>query len=146
MSDTPSATTTVAAKEPDVLINAVKLGGDTIIAPGVSQLLDGHVISGAIHAVVGVGLRVALGPVVGTAAWFLTAANSYALSSTNQNLLQLGQAAAQGASRGVREASQGARPAAVQSVPEASVSPATEEAASRPRRQKAAEPQPEPSA
>lgn len=63
--------------------NAIKLLGEAFV-PGASLLMDGHVASGAVHAVVGTWARVALGP-VGLA---LVVANSFSKSATGKNLIK----------------------------------------------------------
>jgi len=63
--------------------NAVKLIGEAFI-PGASLLMDGNILSGGAHALVGAWARVALGP-MGVA---LVVANSYAKSATGKNLLK----------------------------------------------------------
>lgn len=63
--------------------NAVKLVGEAFV-PGASLLMDGNILAGGAHALVGTWARVALGP-VGLA---LVAANSYAKSTTGKNLLK----------------------------------------------------------
>lgn len=63
--------------------NAVKLAGEAFV-PGASLLLDGKILSGAAHAIVGAWAGAALGP-IGLA---LVIANSYASSTTGKNLLK----------------------------------------------------------
>ncbi|MCX4246647.1 DUF6072 family protein [Paraliomyxa miuraensis] len=63
--------------------NAVKLIGEAFI-PGASLLLDGKILAGGAHAIVGAWARAAIGP-VGLA---LVVANSYARSTTGKNLLK----------------------------------------------------------
>lgn len=63
--------------------NAVKLAGE-LLMPGASLLIDGKILQGGAHAVVGTLARVALGPV----GLLLVAANSYATSSTGKSLLK----------------------------------------------------------
>ncbi len=67
-----------------VLFNAVRLAGEALVLPGTSQLLDGKLGSGALHAVAGVAARSVFGP----AGWLLVAANSYAKSSSGASLLE----------------------------------------------------------
>ncbi len=62
--------------------NAVKLVGEVLV-PGASQFMDGNILSGGAHMIVGAWARVALGP-VGLA---LVIANSYANSTTGKGLL-----------------------------------------------------------
>lgn len=68
---------------PNTGANAVKLIGEAFV-PGTSQFIDGNVVSGAVHALVGFWARAALGPVGA----ILVAANSYAKSVTGRNLLK----------------------------------------------------------
>jgi len=63
--------------------NAIKLAGE-VMAPGASLLMDGKILSGSAHLLVGFWSKAALGPVgVG-----LVMANSYATSTTGKNLLK----------------------------------------------------------
>lgn len=63
--------------------NAVKLVGEMIV-PGASLLIDGKILQGGAHAVVGSIARAALGPL----GLLLVAANSYSTSSTGKSLLK----------------------------------------------------------
>ncbi len=63
--------------------NAIKLLGEAFV-PGASLLMDGNIVSGAAHLVVGTWAKVALGP-VGAG---IVVANSYSESVTGQNLLK----------------------------------------------------------
>ncbi len=63
--------------------NAVKLVGDSII-PGSSLLIDGQLLAGAGHFLVGGLARTALGPL----GFALVAANSYVRSTTGQGILK----------------------------------------------------------
>lgn len=63
--------------------NAVKLVGEAFV-PGASLLLDGKIVEGGAHALLGAAARAFLGP-VGLA---LVIANSYAKSTTGKNLLK----------------------------------------------------------
>ena len=63
--------------------NAVKLVGEAFV-PGASLLMDGKILSGGAHLIVGTWAKVALGP-VGLA---LVIANSYATSTTGKNLIK----------------------------------------------------------
>lgn len=71
------------SKDQTSLNNGLKLLGESTI-PGASLLLDGNILAGAAHAVVGTWARVAFGP-IGLA---LVAANSYASSTTGKNLIK----------------------------------------------------------
>lgn len=53
-------TSTTESSNP--FVNGMKLVGEALL-PGTSLLVDGKFINGAAHAVVGLGARVALGPV-----------------------------------------------------------------------------------
>lgn len=63
--------------------NAVKLVGEALL-PGASLLIDGKILQGGAHAVVGTVARMALGPL----GLLLVAANSYSTSSTGKSLLK----------------------------------------------------------
>lgn len=63
--------------------NAIKLVGEAFV-PGASLLMDGKILPGAAHVIVGGIARLALGPV----GLLLVAANSYATSATGKNLLK----------------------------------------------------------
>ncbi len=63
--------------------NAIKLLGEAFV-PGASLLMDGKIVSGAAHLIVGTWAKVALGP-VGAG---IVVANSYSESVTGQNLLK----------------------------------------------------------
>lgn len=63
--------------------NAIKLLGEVFV-PGASLLMDGKIVSGSAHLVVGSWAKAALGP-VGLA---LVIANSYSESSTGKSLLK----------------------------------------------------------
>ena len=62
--------------------NAVKLIGEVVITPGMSQLLDGNITSGAVHAAVGFLAKAFLG----LPGLLLVAANSYSSSVTGKYL------------------------------------------------------------
>lgn len=64
-----------------VLTNGAKLFGETFI-PGASLIMDGKVVNGAVHAVLGLGARAALGPV----GFAVVAADSYSKSVTDKHL------------------------------------------------------------
>ena len=63
--------------------NAIKLFGE-YFAPGASLLMDGKILPGAAHLVVGILLRTAIGPI----GYGLVIANSYASSTTGKNLIK----------------------------------------------------------
>lgn len=65
------------------LENAVKLVGEAVV-PGASLLMDGKILEGGAHVIVGGLARVVLGPV----GLLLVAANSYSTSATGKNLLK----------------------------------------------------------
>jgi len=78
-----------APSQSDVLHNGVKLVGEAVLTPGASLILDGRLVEGALHAVVGLAAKALLGPI----GLFLTAANSYSMSTTGKNLqTQMGDA------------------------------------------------------
>jgi hypothetical protein len=70
-------------KQASRIENAVKLVGELFV-PGASLLIDGKILQGGAHAVVGTLARAALGPI----GLILVAANSYSTSSTGKNLLK----------------------------------------------------------
>lgn len=70
-------------KQNTVTDNAVKLVGEAFV-PGASLLLDGKILQGGAHLVVGTLARLALGP-VGLA---LVVANSFSQSTTGKSLLK----------------------------------------------------------
>lgn len=61
--------------------NAAKLFGESMV-PGASLMIDGKVVTGAAHALLGFGARALAGP----AGVVLIAANSYSRSVTGKNL------------------------------------------------------------
>lgn len=63
--------------------NAIKLLGEVFV-PGASLLMDGKIVSGSAHLIVGSWAKAALGP-VGLA---VVIANSYSESSTGKSLLK----------------------------------------------------------
>jgi len=72
-----------AATSPKTTNNAVKLVGEAFL-PGASLLMDGKVAHGGAHLIAGVLAKALLGPV----GLVLVIANSYASSTTGQNLLK----------------------------------------------------------
>jgi hypothetical protein len=70
--------------ERGILENTVKLVSEVVVIPGTSEFLEGHIVSGAIHAVAGVAARALLG-VPGV---LLVAADSYSSSVTGKYLHQ----------------------------------------------------------
>lgn len=64
-----------------VFANGVKLVGEAVV-PGASLMLDGKVVNGAAHAVVGLAARLAIGP----AGLVLVAADSYSKSVSDKYL------------------------------------------------------------
>lgn len=63
--------------------NAVKLVGEAFV-PGASLLLDGNIVEGGAHVLLGAAASAFLGP-IGLA---LVIANSYSKSTTGKNLLK----------------------------------------------------------
>ena len=63
------------------LTNVIKLVGEAIL-PGTSLLMDGKLADGAAHAVVGIGARLALGPIGA----LVVAADSFSKSVNDKNL------------------------------------------------------------
>lgn len=66
------------------LANGAKLVGEAVL-PGASLLMDGKIGEGAVHAIVGVGARVVLGP-IGWLGSILVAADSFSKSVADRNL------------------------------------------------------------
>jgi hypothetical protein len=70
--------------ERGIVENAVKLISEVWVVPGTSELLEGHIASGAVHAALGLAARAWLGaPGV-----LLVAADSYSSSVTGKYLHQ----------------------------------------------------------
>lgn len=69
-------------KKTDTVENAVKLLGETVV-PGASLMMDGNILSGGLHTLVGLWARTALGP-MGLA---VVIANSFVKSNTGKGLL-----------------------------------------------------------
>ena len=63
------------------ITNGVKLVGEAIL-PGTSLLMDGKLSEGAAHAVVGIGARLAFGPIGA----LVVAADSFSKSVNDKNL------------------------------------------------------------
>ena len=63
--------------------NALRLAGDTLIAPGTSLIIDGKIADGAAHVAVGIAARAVFGPI----GWLAVAADAYAKSTTGTSLL-----------------------------------------------------------
>lgn len=63
--------------------NAVKLLGEVLV-PGASLMMDGKILSGGLHTIIGAWAKMALGP----AGLAVVIANSYAKSTTGKNLLK----------------------------------------------------------
>jgi hypothetical protein len=63
------------------ITNGVKLLGEAIL-PGTSLLMDGKLSEGAAHAVVGIGARLAFGPIGA----LVVAADSFSKSINDKNL------------------------------------------------------------
>ena len=66
-----------------VIDNAIKLFGESLV-PGASLLMDGKILPGAAHLIVGSLLGTFIGPV----GYGITIANSYASSTTGKNLIR----------------------------------------------------------
>ena len=62
--------------------NALKLIGEVVVTPGMSQLLEGNITSGAVHAVLGLVAK----SLLGVPGMLLVAANSYSTSVTGKYL------------------------------------------------------------
>ncbi len=65
----------------NVFANGVKLFGETVI-PGASLLMDGQFCNGIAHTAVGIGARLALGPI----GLVLVCADSFSKSTTDKTL------------------------------------------------------------
>lgn len=76
-------TTQAHTVKPDVTHNAVKLVGEAFV-PGASLLMEGKILQGGAHLIVGTLAKMALGP-VGLA---LVVANSFSQSTTGKSLLK----------------------------------------------------------
>lgn len=74
----------MASDSTRTLANGAKLVGETLL-PGSSLLMDGRIGEGASHALVGIGARLALGP-IGVLGSILVAANSFSKSVADRNL------------------------------------------------------------
>lgn len=64
--------------------NGLRLAGDTLIAPGMSQVLDGNVGAGVGRFLVAVAARAVLGPI----GWLAVGLDSYAKSTTGRGLVE----------------------------------------------------------
>jgi len=68
----------------DQVLNGVKIISDVAVLPGSSLLVEGKILEGSAHAIVGhVAMRL-IGPV----GWVLVAANSYSKSSSGLGLYE----------------------------------------------------------
>lgn len=76
-------TTSTQTSSARPVANAVKLIGETVM-PGASLLLDGNILSGGAHLLVGAIARAALGPI----GLVRVMANSYSQSTTGKGLLK----------------------------------------------------------
>jgi hypothetical protein len=68
--------------ERGIIENTVKLLSEVWVTPGTSELLEGHISSGAVHVVLGIAARSWLG----VPGMLLVAANSYSSSVTGKYL------------------------------------------------------------
>lgn len=71
------------ANEDNTIQNAVKLAGEYIL-PGGSNLLNGDIKQGAIHAILGLAARAAFG----LPGLLLVSANSYSKATTGRHLTE----------------------------------------------------------
>lgn len=67
-----------------VVANGIRLAGDTLIAPGSSQILDGKVGSGLGRFAIGIAARAVLGPI----GWIAIGLDSYSKTTTGKGLLE----------------------------------------------------------
>src|SRR2546429_4087410 len=79
--ETPSPAAEVVSPAAEI-VNAVKLVGDVVVLPGSSLLVQGRVLPGSAHAILGLLASRFLGTVAGPLGWILLAANSYAKASS----------------------------------------------------------------
>ncbi len=70
-------------EKPLGLDNAIRIVGE-VFAPGASLLMDGKILAGSAHLILGMWSRVTLGPI----ATGLIIANSFSTSTTGKNLLK----------------------------------------------------------
>jgi len=76
-------TTTTPA---EVFANGARLVGDAML-PGISQVVNGDIKNGALHAAVAVGATVLGGGLVVPIVWAASAMNSYSRSVTGRNVI-----------------------------------------------------------
>jgi len=77
----------VTTSPAQVFANGARLVADAIL-PGVSQVANGDIKSGALHAAVAVGATVLTGGLLGPIVWGASALNSYSRSVTGQNVIE----------------------------------------------------------
>jgi hypothetical protein len=68
------------------VINAVKLVGEMGVLPGSSLLIDGKIVAGGVHGILGYVAVPLLGRLLGPVGWILLAANSYSKSASGSYL------------------------------------------------------------
>jgi hypothetical protein len=66
------------------VVNGAKLVGDFGVVPGASLLVEGKIVEGGTHALLGYIAIRAIGPV----GWILVAANAYSKSSSGTSLFE----------------------------------------------------------
>ena len=71
------------ANEDNAIHNAVKLAGEALL-PGASNLLQGDIKQGAIHAVIGIAARAAFG----LPGLLIVGANSFSKATTGRHLTE----------------------------------------------------------
>ena len=79
-------TSTTVSTPGSLLVNGAKAIGELAIVPGASQIVDGQVKSGLLHAAGGIVGLAMLGPVLGPLAWIGFAADSYSKSVAGKSL------------------------------------------------------------
>lgn len=77
-------TTTTSPGALDQVVNGAKFVADFTVLPGSSLLVDGKILEGGAHTIVGFVATRAIGPI----GWILVAANSYSKSTSGVSLYE----------------------------------------------------------